>query len=205
MINFLENDLLNTTELADLVVEQSNVGSTIKVADSAEVYGFISVINMHQHHVSSLLAFFSCLCNLQEFKNKESVQQIWKYLMNKIPNATLQEQFRSLMEDSTHPLGLILNERMVNVPYELAPHLHHTLFDEIAMAHQEEVRASFVSSFFLFIFLSLSAFFQYPLIPDGFHYDHKRGTPDTIILKTTCSSQICTARAAQVCVVFWLC
>jgi len=55
MINFLENDLLNTTELADLVVEQSNVGSTIKVADSAEVYGFISVINMHQHHVRSLL------------------------------------------------------------------------------------------------------------------------------------------------------
>ena len=102
------------------------------------------------------------------------------------------------MEDSTHPLGLILNERMVNVPYELAPHLHHTLFDEIAMAHQEEVRASFVSSFFLFIFLSLSAFFQYPLIPDGFHYDHKRGTPDTIILKTTCSSQICTARAAKI-------
>jgi len=118
-VNFLETEVLNTTELADFVVQQSNVGSTIKITDSAEIYGLISVLNMHQH------------------QGKESVQQIWKYLISKAPNSILQEQLKTLMEDSNHPLGLVLNERMVNVPYELAPHLHRSLFEEIARAKQE--------------------------------------------------------------------
>jgi len=101
-------------------VGQKLVGSAIKVADSTEVYGFISVINMHK------------------YQNKESIQQIWKYLLNKAPDSEIQGQLRALMDDSARPLGLILNERMVNVPAELAPQLHKSLFEEIARAQEED-------------------------------------------------------------------
>jgi protein BCP1 len=47
----LENTPFNSSELADLVIAQSEkVGTTIKVDDS-EPYGFISVINLNKHKV----------------------------------------------------------------------------------------------------------------------------------------------------------
>ena len=49
--NLLENDSFNSSELADLVIKQTEkVGTTIKVEDS-EPYGFVSVVNLSLHKV----------------------------------------------------------------------------------------------------------------------------------------------------------
>ncbi len=49
------------------------------------------------------------------------------------------EQIEKLFNDSSKGLGLILNERMINIPPELAPPLHKMLYEEMENAVEEEV------------------------------------------------------------------
>ncbi len=53
------------------------------------------------------------------------------------------EQIEKLFNDSSKGLGLILNERMINIPPELAPPLHKMLYEEMENAVEEEVLYKF--------------------------------------------------------------
>jgi len=85
-----------------------------------EGFGFISVINLH------LLA------------EKDFVKQIKKYFLGKVSDETKRKELQSLFDDTSKSLGLIINERMINVPPEIAPPMHKTLYEEIQLAHEDE-------------------------------------------------------------------
>jgi len=48
------------------------------------------------------------------------------------------ELIQKLFKDESKPLGLILNERMINVPPEIALPMHKALFEEIQLAKEED-------------------------------------------------------------------
>ncbi len=50
-MNYTENRPWNTSEMADLIIEQFYIGSVIRIVDDPETYGFASVINLHKHKV----------------------------------------------------------------------------------------------------------------------------------------------------------
>ncbi|KAF4324068.1 hypothetical protein BBO99_00002313 [Phytophthora kernoviae] len=81
-----------------------------------------------------------------------SVQQILQYVTKKCPNAELPRLQQIL---NTKNVGLVLNERMVNLPYQLVPAVHSALHEDIEWAIEnedtEELRNSFKMDYFLIL------------------------------------------------------
>ncbi len=65
------------------------------------------------------------------------MRQIKEYLLNKAPNQNEKNRLQALFDDASQPVGLFFNERLVNMPPQLSPHLHKALFNEIQSAQEE--------------------------------------------------------------------
>ncbi|GMF21457.1 unnamed protein product [Phytophthora fragariaefolia] len=120
--------------LANAVVGQVTAGTMVCVEGEDDVYGFITALN------------------LKSFAAETSVQQVLQYVTKKCPNADLPKLQQIL---NTKNVGLVLNERMVNLPYQLVPALHSALHEDIEWAIEnedtEELRNSFKMDYFLIL------------------------------------------------------
>lgn len=97
--------------IADAVLEQDELTTVVRVSGDDEIFGFISVLNYHK------------------YSNLEGVKQLKDFILQKAGEhkATLS----TIFEDGNQSLGIILNERMFNVPPQLAFPLHNVLFGNI--------------------------------------------------------------------------
>ncbi|XP_062234450.1 protein BCCIP homolog [Platichthys flesus] len=121
---------VNTSEITDLIIQQNHLGSVIKQAevpedsdddDPDEVFGFITMIN------------------LTERKDVQCVEEVKDLLVDQCEkNATpsMTEQLEQILSDSSKPVGLLLSERFINVPPQIALPLHKQLQEEIAEAQR---------------------------------------------------------------------
>ncbi|KAG3120186.1 hypothetical protein PI124_g1043 [Phytophthora idaei] len=120
--------------LANAIVGQVTAGTMVCVEGEDDVYGFITALN------------------LKSFANETSIQQVLQYVTKKCPSAELPKLQQIL---NTKNVGLVLNERMVNLPYQLVPALHSALHEDIEWAIQnedtEELRNSFEMDYFLIL------------------------------------------------------
>jgi len=115
-------DGLNYSELADSVVGQGNIGSVIKSGDEDEdgtIYGLLTALNLRQ------------------FKQLSWPGHIEKALLAKASryadaDTTSALESLILQQGSGAEVGLLLGERLVNLPNELVPPLHRALKDDIA-------------------------------------------------------------------------
>nr|CAD7393957.1 unnamed protein product [Timema cristinae] len=119
---------INLSELTDLIIGQSYVGSVVKQSeldeddsddgtDANDVFGITTVVN------------------LTEKQNLECVQQL-RSLLIELCNEHATDQtntlVRSLLGDDTRPVGLLINERFVNIPSQIAVPLLDSLSKEVA-------------------------------------------------------------------------
>jgi protein BCP1 len=120
--------------LADAVVGQVSTGTMVCVEGEDDVYGFITALS------------------LERYAQETSVQQIVQYVTKKCPPAELPRLQQIL---STKSVGLVVNERMVNLPYQLVPAIHSALHEDIEWAIENEdtpeLRASFQFDYFLLL------------------------------------------------------
>lgn len=118
-----EEDSFNVSEMADAIIAQQAVGTMIKVTDDDDVYAFATILPYSVHRESSWM------------------QQIVKYIMNKVSalpnNYRIYNRFNRLFSSSNSRLGLLLNERVVNMPPEIAPALHNSLLQDVAWAQNK--------------------------------------------------------------------
>ncbi|KAE9985811.1 hypothetical protein EG327_004568 [Venturia inaequalis] len=116
-------ELINTSELVDLIVSQPLVGSTVKVdGKESDPFAFMTVLN------------------LQEHKDKPVIQTLTTYLRQKlstIPSLSGPSNLLAPTNTDTQ-VGLILTERIINVPSEISPPMYSMLLEEIAWAVQEK-------------------------------------------------------------------
>ncbi len=119
----------NVGELVDIIIGQSGaVGTVVKVAGEEEVYGVTSVISFG-HYASS-----------------ECIRQLTKFILSKCP-ADQRPRLEKMLRSSEHGhTGFIVNERMVNMPNEMALPLMKGLFDEIGWSQEDQVRPSFYAA-----------------------------------------------------------
>ncbi|XP_004700933.1 BRCA2 and CDKN1A-interacting protein [Echinops telfairi] len=121
---------VNTAELTDLLIGQSHiVGSVIKQTgvsedsdddvdvDEDEVFGFISLLN------------------LTERQGAPCAEQIQEWILS-CCEKDLVERLDKLLRDSAQPVGLLLSERFINVPPQVALPMHQQLQKELAEAHK---------------------------------------------------------------------
>uniref|UniRef100_A0AAY4DPK2 Protein BCCIP homolog n=2 Tax=Denticeps clupeoides TaxID=299321 RepID=A0AAY4DPK2_9TELE len=122
---------VNTSELTDIIIQQNHIGSTIKQAelpedsddddDPDEVLGFISMLNMTDR------------------KGVECVEQIKDLLLGHCEKAcppSVMEQLEKALSDPSRPVGLLLCERFINVPPQIALPLHKQLQQEVTEAQR---------------------------------------------------------------------
>ncbi|KAM4635886.1 BRCA2 and CDKN1A-interacting protein [Discoglossus pictus] len=124
---------VSISELADLLIQQNHIGSVIKQAESQEdsedddddnedhVFGFISLLN------------------LTERKGTPCAEQIIELLLShceKNCGQSTVEQFDKVLNDNSKPVGLLLSERFINVPAQIALPMHQQLQKELLEAQQ---------------------------------------------------------------------
>nr|XP_003922154.2 BRCA2 and CDKN1A-interacting protein isoform X2 [Saimiri boliviensis boliviensis] len=122
---------VNTAELTDLLIQQNHIGSVIKQTDVSEdsdddvdedeIFGFISLLN------------------LTERKGTQCAEQIKELILSfceKNCEKNMVEQLDKLLNDTTKPVGLLLSERFINVPPQIALPMYQQLQKEVVEAHK---------------------------------------------------------------------
>lgn len=116
----VDANLFNMSALADLVLSQPTIGSTIKVDGKAtDAYAMLTALNTFVH------------------REKEPMREVLKYLVEKAQTNPSLAAIPSLVNAGTH-IGLIFSERLINMPSELAPPLYSMLIDEIEAAVEDK-------------------------------------------------------------------
>ncbi|XP_077992113.1 BRCA2 and CDKN1A-interacting protein-like [Glandiceps talaboti] len=130
---------VNLSELTDLIISQNYVGSIIKqsvtdIADDSdeddddEIFGFTTVMN------------------ISEKKDKGCIQQVTSLLLEKCgkccPESEV-DKFQKILSDESRCLGLLLNERFVNVPPQIALPQYQSLEKDINKAVRKGMKYEF--------------------------------------------------------------
>ncbi|CAG2055769.1 unnamed protein product [Timema podura] len=139
---------INLAELTDLIIGQSYVGSVVKVRRSLTVHQSRysaeeskTLIGLWQHGYMLIMQSeldeddsddgtdandvfgITTVVNLTDKQNLECVQQL-RTLLIELCNEHATDQtntlVRSLLGDDTRPVGLLINERFVNIPSQIA-------------------------------------------------------------------------------------
>lgn len=118
----LDAHMLDLGALTDLILGQPLLGSTVKVeGKETDAYAFLSVINLQAH------------------KDKPFIQTLIRYLQSKAKsNSALAKLSELLSQPSVPAIGLVLAERLINVPAEVVPPMYTMLLEEIQWAVQEK-------------------------------------------------------------------
>jgi protein BCP1 len=132
---------LNAREVAEAIVQQRTVGTCVKITDEPEPVAFISCLNIQKH------------------------RQILQGLLNKIvevggfgEKGSVSEMIRRGFEEGEKPenrVGLIITERVVNLPPVLVTKMQEAVFSEIGWATEDEEdlaeRETFRLRWFLYV------------------------------------------------------
>lgn len=115
----VDSQLFDLSALADLILSQPTVGSTVKVdGDETDAYAFLTVLNIQEH------------------REKQIVKDLTQYLLEKAKTNEALAPLSGLLSSSQ--VGLVLAERMINVPSEISPPMYTMLIDEIEAAVEDK-------------------------------------------------------------------
>lgn len=111
-----DNQLFDLSELADMILAQPMLGSTIKCEGmESDPYAFLSVLNLRTHAA------------------KPVIQALTTYLA-----AAGTAEIRGTLADEKAQVGLLLTERFINMPHQVVPPMYAMLQEEIAWANEEK-------------------------------------------------------------------
>lgn len=115
-----DSQLFDVSALADLIISQTTLGSTVKVdGEETDPYAFLTILNLREH------------------KEKKAIKDLTEYVVSKAKSEPTLKQVADLLTSSAE-VGLILAERLINVPSEIAPPMYAMLIDEIEAAVEDK-------------------------------------------------------------------
>ncbi|KAL2754388.1 hypothetical protein ACRALDRAFT_2066105, partial [Sodiomyces alcalophilus JCM 7366] len=110
--------------LADLILSQNTIGSTVKVdGKETDAYAFLTALNLREHG------------------QKPAIANLTRYLVEKArTNDALAPVVPPLLDGSNSgaQVGLVLSERLINMPTEIAPPMFRMLTGEIEDAVEDK-------------------------------------------------------------------
>ncbi|KND87830.1 Protein BCP1 [Tolypocladium ophioglossoides CBS 100239] len=116
----VDANLFNMSALADLVLSQPTIGSTVKVDGKAtDPYAMLTALNTFEH------------------REKEPMKDILKYLVDKAQTNDSLSAIPRLINGGNH-IGLVFSERLINVPPEIGPPMYSMLIDEVEAAVEDK-------------------------------------------------------------------
>ncbi|RDL39943.1 Protein BCP1 [Venustampulla echinocandica] len=118
----VDSQLFDLSALADLILSQPTVGSTVKVdGEDTDAYAFLTILNLHEH------------------REKSVIKDLTQYIIEKSKsNPALAGLSNLLSANANACVGLILAERLINAPSEISPPMYTMLIDEIEAAVEDK-------------------------------------------------------------------
>ncbi|TVY21308.1 Protein BCP1 [Lachnellula arida] len=117
----VDSQLFDLSALADLILSQATLGSTVKVdGEDTDAYAFLTILNLHEH------------------REKKVVKDLTQYIAEKSKSNQTLSALSSILSSPSSQVGLVLAERMINVPSEVAPPMYSMLIDEIEAAVEDK-------------------------------------------------------------------
>uniref|UniRef100_A0A2K6C234 BRCA2 and CDKN1A-interacting protein n=1 Tax=Macaca nemestrina TaxID=9545 RepID=A0A2K6C234_MACNE len=110
---------VNTAELTDLLIQQNHIGSVIKVSRTI-VFILIKLVLYSVHGTQCA----------------EQIQELILSFCEKNCEKSMVEQLDKFLNDTTKPVGLLLSERFINIPPQIALPMYQQLQKELAEAHR---------------------------------------------------------------------
>jgi protein BCP1 len=150
----VDNDLFDLSALADLIISQPTLGSTVKVsqdgiesddedADPSLPKPDVTMTDVTETKDTDPYAFLTVL-NLHAHKEKPIVQSLSKYITSKCGKIPSLSTLPSLLSPSSSAqVGLILTERLINMPTEIVPPMYTMLIEEITLALKDNESYNF--------------------------------------------------------------
>ncbi|KAJ3828943.1 p21-C-terminal region-binding protein-domain-containing protein [Lentinula raphanica] len=108
-------DLFHLHELTELILSQPTIGTTVKTdGQESDPYALLTVINMHAH------------------QDNPSIKALVAYFLQKSsPNSALHASLQTLFSQTQNNVGLIICERLINMPVQVIPPMYRMLKDEL--------------------------------------------------------------------------
>ncbi|GIX90287.1 protein BCCIP homolog [Caerostris darwini] len=123
---------INISELADLLIQQKKITGVIKQASDDDM----EADDDNDTDLDVNFGVFSVV-NLTEKNNLNCVKDIKTYLLSHCKKMSSDENFQTLqriLEDQKKHVGLIISERMINIPPKIAVPLYSGLSYDMAKA-----------------------------------------------------------------------
>ncbi|KAI9670460.1 MAG: Mss4p nuclear export [Trizodia sp. TS-e1964] len=119
--------LFQVSALTDLILSQPLLGSTVKVdGQEADPWAFLSVLN------------------LQEHREKQVIRDLISYFILKSQSIPSLRKLADFFDGSSScQVGLILTDRLINIPIEVVPPMYKMIIEEITWACEESEPYSF--------------------------------------------------------------
>ncbi|KAK7468324.1 Mss4p nuclear export [Stygiomarasmius scandens] len=120
-------DRFHLHDLADLILSQPTIGTTIKTdGEDSDPYALLTVLNMHVH------------------RDHPSIAALANYFLQKSSSDTgLHNTLQTLFSQTTSHVGLVLCERLINMPVQVIPHMYRMLAEELRVALSENSAFAF--------------------------------------------------------------
>ncbi|KAL9073155.1 MAG: hypothetical protein Q9157_004848 [Trypethelium eluteriae] len=127
-----DSSLFDLTALVELILSQPLLGSTVKVPGDEDAineedpYAFLTAINLHEH------------------RERPEIQQLNQYLSQKASSIPSLSHLPELLSPASKAqVGLILTDRLRNMPVQIVPPMYRMLTEEISSALEENEPFSF--------------------------------------------------------------
>ncbi|KAF6829404.1 protein bcp1 [Colletotrichum plurivorum] len=116
----VDASLFNISGLADLILSQPTIGSTVKVdGKENDAYALMTALNIPEH------------------SQKPEMADLAKYIIQKAQTNDALAPIPNLLNSGAQ-VGLVLGERLINMPSEIAPPMYRMLIDEIEAAVEDK-------------------------------------------------------------------
>ena len=116
----VDANLFNMSALADLILSQPTIGSTVKVdGKETDAYAMLTALNTQVH------------------RETEPMKDVLQYLLAKAQTNESLATVPELINAGNH-VGLVFSERLINVPPEIGPPLYSMLIDELEAAVEDK-------------------------------------------------------------------
>ncbi|CAM6093398.1 unnamed protein product [Calypogeia fissa] len=139
---YLDDVTWDINGCVDLFLAQTTVGSVIKTSEEESPIGLISALNLARYQ--------DCPC----------MKHIQHYIESKAKEKPEAKQVERFWTKKANQVGLLVSERLINIPMELVPPLYEGLFEEILWATEDEPTEELQNSFKFKHYLVLTKVFE---------------------------------------------
>ncbi|PRQ41581.1 putative BCP1 family protein [Rosa chinensis] len=141
---YLDDKEWDLSGFVGLILEQTTVGSVVKIEDD-EDNGIFSLVTT---------------LNLGRYKDQKCMTEINEFLL-KVSQKDVIDDLRSLLGKEAHSVGLLVSQRVTNLPPQLLPPLYDGLFNEVSWATEDEPTEELKNSFRFKFYIIITKFYRH--------------------------------------------